>query len=238
MKQFTKMMAVVVLAASTISCKKDIIGRGPITTETRSITGFKGIDLRMNGNVYYTNATAWKVEIAAPQSLFGSIETYLVDQNLVVKYSNGRTYDADDRIRINVSGPDVSRFMLNTSGSIYSTNDIQVPALFLRSNGSGNISLQNVITNSIDAEGTVSGSISATGGTTVSAQIKSDASADVNLQGIIAKSVSARTVGSGDIRIRVTEHLDATINGSGSIYYTGYPSVSPHISGSGHLVRY
>jgi hypothetical protein len=128
--------------------------------------------------------------------------------------------------------------MLNTSGSIYSTNDIQVPALFLRLHGSGNISLQNVIANSIDAEGTVSGSISATGGTAISAQIKSDASADVNLQGIIAKSVSARTVGSGDIRIRVTEHLDATINGSGSIYYTGYPSVSPHISGSGHLVRY
>ena len=55
---------------------------------------------------------------------------------------------------------------------------------------------------------------------------------------ISAKSVTAKTSGSGSIKVKAADHLDATVEGSGSIYFTGYPSVSSHIYGTGHLIHF
>jgi hypothetical protein len=237
MKKLTTAILVTSIALGGVSCKKDLIGDGPITTETRSTQPFTGIDLRMNGNVYYTNAAETKLEITARESIHAELETKIVDNRLVIRYKNGKTYDADASIRINVSAPDVSAFLLNTSGSIICMNDIQPANLLLRSNGSGDISLQKVVTNNIDAESTVSGRIIAAGGSTVNEKLKTDGSGKIDMAAVSAKAATVRTIGSGDIKVKVSENLDVTIDGSGSVYFSGYPFISTHISGSGHLVR-
>ena len=86
MKKITTIILLAALMAATTSCKKDIIGEGPVVTETRSITGFSGIDLQMNGNVYYKNEPNWKVEVSAKQSIHGILETKLVNNKLVIRY--------------------------------------------------------------------------------------------------------------------------------------------------------
>lgn len=238
MKKLATIILLTAVIFGSISCKKDLVGEGPVTTQIRTIQNFTGIDLRMNGNVYYTKDSATKLEITAKESIHGMLETTVINNTLVIRYSNGKTYDADETIRINVSAPDVSGFVLNTSGSILCTTDIQPANLFLRSNGSGDISLKGVTTNSIDAESNVSGRITATNGTAVSERLKSDASGKFDFSGVAAKTVVAKTIGSGDIKVKVSDRLDATINGSGSIYFSGFPLLTSHISGSGHIVRF
>jgi hypothetical protein len=238
MKKTTTAVLFIAMIAASVSCKKDVIGHGPATTETRTVTNFTGIDLQMNGNVFYTNDATWKVEVTAKESILPVLETKVVDNRLVIRYTNGRTYDADESIRINVSGPGVSSFQLNTSGSIYCVNAIQPATLFLRSGGSGNISLQNVVTNTIVAESTVSGRITAAGGSAISGQLKTDGSGKVDLSGVDAKNVIAHIIGSGDIKVRVADKLDATIDGSGSVYFSGSPLITTHINGSGRLIRF
>lgn len=198
MKKITTAILVTAVMAGTVSCKKDLVGDGPIVTQTRTIQNFSAIDLRMNGNVYYTKGSTPKLEITAKESIHSMLETSIVDNKLVIRYYNGKTYDNDGTIRINVTAPDVSSFMLNTSGSIYSTNNITAANLYLRVSGSG----------------------------------------DIDLPGITAKTATAVTEGSGDIKLKVSDHLDATIKGSGSIYFSGNPYISTHISGSGYLVRF
>ena len=237
MKQLTAALLATIVALGSVSCKKDLIGDGPITTETRSIQPFTGIDLRMNGNVYYTKAAETKLEITARESIHSELETKIVDDRLVIRYKDGKTYDADETIRINVSGPDVSAFILNTSGSIVCMNDIQPANLLLRSYGSGDISLQKVVTNNIDAESTVSGRIISAGGTTVTEKLKTNGSGKIDMAAVAARSATVRTIGSGDIKVKVSQDLDVTIDGSGSVYFSGYPAISTHISGSGRLVR-
>ena len=84
MKNFAIALLLVALTASFSSCKKDLIGEGPISTETRSITNFNSIDLQMNGNVYFKNDPQWKVEISARQSILPILETQVINKKLVI----------------------------------------------------------------------------------------------------------------------------------------------------------
>jgi Putative auto-transporter adhesin, head GIN domain len=238
MKKLTTAILLITLIAGFSSCRKEVIGEGPITTETRPVTNFTSIDLRMNGNVYFSQEANWKVEVTAKESIHSILETFVVNNSLVIKYKNGKTYDEDASIRINISGPSVSGFMLNTSGNIICTNDIMTSNLFLRTSGSGDIVLQKVIANNIDAESTVSGRITAAAGVVVNEKLKTNGSGKIDLSAIAANNVSARTIGSGDIKVKVSDHLDATIDGSGSVYFRGYPQVSTHIHGSGAVIRF
>lgn len=238
MNKLTTAIVFMVLVAISFSCKKEIIGDGPITTATRTVSDFTGIDLQMNGNVYYTNGSEWKLEVTARESIHSILETRVINNKLVVRYYNGKTYDADESIRINVTGPGVSSFELNTSGSIYCQNAIAPANLYLRSSGSGSIFLQSVTTNSIEAESTTSGRITAGYGTTNTEKLKTNGSGKIDLSAIAAKNVTARTIGSGDIKVKVSERLDVTIDGSGSVYFSGSPLITSHINGSGDLVRF
>jgi hypothetical protein len=192
----------------------------------------------MNGTVYYTKSATTKVEVSAKESIHSMLETTVIDNKLVIRYKNGKVYDADPSIRINISAPDMNYLVVKNTGSIFCMNDIQPSDLVLRSYGSGNIYLQKVVTNNIDAESTVSGRINAAGGSTVSMRLKTDGSGKIDLAAVAAKTASTRIIGSGDISVRVSENLDVTIDGSGSVYFSGYPSISTHISGSGRLVRF
>jgi hypothetical protein len=237
MKKLTTAILITAATLGSVSCKKEVIGDGPITTETRTVQSFTGIDLRMNGNVYYTSSSERRVEISARQSIHGMLETSVVDNRLVIKYRNGKTYDADESIRIHVFAPDMNTLMLNSSGSIFGMNDIQTTSLMLRSYGSGIISLQKIVANNIDAESTVSGRITASGGTTQFEKLKTNGSGKIDLSAVSAKSATVRTIGSGDIKVKVSDDLDVTIEGSGSVYFSGYPYITTHISGTGRLVR-
>jgi Putative auto-transporter adhesin, head GIN domain len=237
MKKLTTAILGTVIAIGSVSCKKDVIGDGPIITKSRTVQPFTGIDLRMNGTVNYRKAAEYSLEVTAKESIHPILETLVIDNKLVIRYKNGKTYDADESIRINVSGPTVNALLTNTSGSINVASDLEPGSLLLRSSGSGNIYLQKVITGSIDAESTQSGHIYASGGSTATAKLKTDGSGKIDLSAIAAKSVTTRIIGSGDIKVRASENLDVTIIGSGSVYFTGYPFITTHISGSGRLVR-
>ena len=100
MKKLTAAILLITLIAGFSSCRKEVIGEGPISTEARSITNFSSIDLRMNGNVYFSQENNWKVEVTAKESIHSILETIVVNNNLVIKYRNGRTYDEDASIRI------------------------------------------------------------------------------------------------------------------------------------------
>jgi hypothetical protein len=51
-----------------------------------------------------------------------------------------------------------------------------------------------------------------------------------------AQTCQADIVGSGNIEISVANHLDATLEGSGSVFYKGNPLIKEDIQGSGRVV--
>lgn len=231
------LIIVVALATGLASCHKEIIGEGPITVETRNVGSFTGIELQMNGNVYYRVDSVFKIEISARESIHDMLETKVVNGVLTMRYYDGKTYDNDESLRITVSGPGLKHFVTNSSGNINAVTDIDVPNVYLRSSGSGNITMMNIKALGIEAESKQSGKISAGTGTANTALLKTEGSGTVDLRYINVKYATAKLRGSNDIRVRVAEKLDATIYGSGWLLYYGRPSVDATILGTGRVVR-
>ena len=232
-------MAVVsVLAVSIMGCRKAITGAGPYVAENRAIENFNGIELLMNGDIYYSKGNNRNLEIVAQQNILDNLQTLVLDDKLIIKYRNDKSYDADETIRINITAPEVNDFELKSSGSIYVLSNLQVNQLFLHNSGSGSMSLKNVAAGNIEAVTNASGNIIVSDGMTVNENARTSGSGKIDLAGILSRTATVRTSGSGKILVKVADHLHATIEGSGSIYYGGYPDVSSHISGTGHLVHY
>ena len=95
MKKITTMILLSVITASIIGCKKDIAGVGPHVTESRPLSHFTGIDLRMNGNVFYKKGNTPALEIVTQQNILDMLETNVINNILVIRYRGGRTSDAD-----------------------------------------------------------------------------------------------------------------------------------------------
>ena len=60
-----------------------------------------------------------------------------------------------------------------------------------------------------------------------------------NFSGFLLKTETCQVdiVGSGKCEVTVDNHLDATLEGSGSVYYKGYPTILEEIHGSGSVVN-
>ena len=63
-------------------------------------------------------------------------------------------------------------------------------------------------------------------------------SGDVRLGGLAARDVTASVSGSGRLAVQATASLDASISGSGAIFYSGNPAtVTRTITGSGAILE-
>lgn len=216
------------------SCEK-VVGEGPVVTETRNRGGFSGVDLRVSGNVYYTQDADYKLEVRAQQNVLDVLETYVSDNKLVIKYENDVHVRRHEDITIYVSAPDLNSLRVSGSGNITSTGPINANSLEMDVSGSGNIAITDLITNYVEANISGSGNIKVQGGTVTEEKLKISGSGNIDMSGVAAKTANTTTSGSGDTRIHVSERLNVTISGSGSVYYTGQPVINVNISGSGRV---
>jgi hypothetical protein len=61
---------------------------------------------------------------------------------------------------------------------------------------------------------------------------------DAQLQELVARDVVATVPGTGRLQVNATRLLDASVSGTGAIFYTGNPSdVNESVTGTGAIVR-
>jgi len=238
MKMLASMILLSAITAGMIACSKTKNGEGPRARQERYTTGFTSIELRANADVYYTQGSLKSISVDGPQYILDDLETIAADGRLIIRFSNGKTWQGHESIRIHITAPDVSSFSLNSSGSIFFMNTLQKDALLLYNNGSGDISLKDIAVRNLEAYATNTGGISAETGNALSATVKSSGSGDINLSAVNAQTVTAHNTAAGKIQVKAAAWLKAKIEGSGSIFYKGYPQISSQISGPGYLVHY
>ena len=62
-------------------------------------------------------------------------------------------------------------------------------------------------------------------------------SGDASAASLPGAKARARLSGSGDLRLGVSQELDATLSGSGDLAYSGRPKLQSKVSGSGELIN-
>jgi len=220
------------------SCRK-VVGEGPVATETRPAGNFTGISSGMSGKVIVTIGPAFKIEVRAQQNVLNVLKTNVVNGILEIDFKENVHIKTHQEVIAFVTLPTIDRLRLSGSGNMDVQGGLVTNSLKLDISGSGDIIVQDAtVTDKINARVSGSGSMKLLNGSAKNEDLAISGSGSMDLSGIAAEKAVAQLSGSGDIRVDLSQTLDAHIAGSGSVYYRGSPVVSTHISGSGKVVPF
>ena len=234
MKGIYAVLLAIAGAVALSSCEK-VVGEGPVVTETRNVTDFKGVSVAISGKVNYQVAPTYKVEVSAQRNILNVLQTERHGDELVIKFREGTNVKSHEEIIINISAPVAEFANLSGSAELTVMGDIVSPALGLRVSGSGNIVVSKAITDDLTATITGSGNIRINQGSSFNEKLKISGSGNIDVSEITGSKVQAEISGSGHIRVHAVQTLNATISGSGSVFYKGTPQISTSVSGSGSV---
>lgn len=223
------------LMALVLSACEKVTGDGPVVTETRNLTNFSGVDLRMNADVIYKQAPDYKVEVSAQDNIQDRLITEVENGKLVVRVKNDVRLRRHEPITITVQSPELNRLRVSGSGKITSTGLLNADELEVDISGSGDIELADLVTGYLDVDISGSGDFKVVSGMAPEELLRITGSGDIDVANVLAKNVISNTSGSGTTRVNVSDQLRVTISGSGNVYYKGQPSISTSTSGSGKL---
>jgi hypothetical protein len=188
-------------------------GSGKSASETRSVTGFKGVTLKGTGQLHIDTNGTESLEITADDNLLPYITTEIQGDQLVIGTKDGQNVSPSKDIVYKLSAKTMNSINLAGSGEV-DAKGINTDQLKVILGGSGNISVAGMAG---QQEATIAGS-----GNYDGKQLKT-------------KTTSINIAGSGDANVDVSDKLSVLIAGSGSVRYTGDPMVTKNILGSGSV---
>jgi len=236
MKKISFLLMMLCSSLLIVSCEK-IRGKGDVTTENRTVTGYTGISLSLSGTVYFKQDSVYSLQISAQQNVIDRLVTGVEGNTLVIKMKPHVILGTHEPIRIYISAPDVSSLDVSGSGDIYTENNWITAEINAEISGSGSITIAYAEADRFTAKISGSGSIKTLGGKVTEEDLKISGSGDIDQQNVLADNVVTGTSGSGETYVNAQKWLDVTISGSGDVYYYGNPSIEVHISGSGSLKK-
>ncbi len=224
-------------ALTVTSCHR-INGEGPTITQTYNYTGFSGVYAGIDGDVYFTQDSVYKVEIVGQANIISEVQTSVENGVLQMNFKPLANIGRHTRLTAYVSAPAAYNLGVNGSGTLKVLQPLISSDLTLKVNGSGDVYVAQL--NGSNLYGTISGSggITVASGTVRNESLQISGSGDINMLNILTKTCNTRTSGSGSTKVNVSDNLDVNISGSGSVYYLGNPSIHSTISGSGKVIHY
>ncbi len=213
-----------------------IKGKGPIVTETRTVSGFKGIANECSVNIHVKQDSFYQVEVAGQKNIIDLLQTKLDGSVLVIKYQPNAMINISETVDVYITAPNYESFKMSGSGNITTESPITADMMIMKISGSGAITSDNLKVITLDTKISGSGSIDLKGiGTTVSHTVSG--SGNLSAIDFATENTDATISGSGNMVIRVSQVLNAKISGSGNIQYKGSPTVNVDISGSGSIKK-
>jgi Putative auto-transporter adhesin, head GIN domain len=197
-----------IVVVTTLAVRSDH-GSGVAATEHRGLAPFSAVELAGENTVTIRVGPAQSVAVTADDDLIQRVTTTVRNGRLVVANEGGFTTAA--RMSVAVTVPSLDRVVLS---------------------GSGTVSVVGVRGTDFVADLSGTGTVAASGTVDHLTAVLSD-TGTVDLQGLIAREAVARMDGTGMIGVHATSTLDATLTGTGSIVYSGSPSVRTHNTGTG-----
>lgn len=235
----TLLLSVLSLAVVCLnpSCNK-IAGDGPVISQKLNIKGFTGVYAGIDGDIYFTQDSVFKVEIVGQSNIISHIQTYVENGVLQMHFEPLANIGRHTRLSVYISAPAAYNLGINGSGSLKVLQPVISSDLNVKVNGSGDIYIAQLSGTNLYGNISGSGSINIGGGTVRSESLQISGSGNIDLLNITAKTADTRTSGSGDIRVNVADDLTVNISGSGDVYYMGNPAIHASISGSGRVQHY
>jgi hypothetical protein len=184
-------------------------------SENREVSGFTGVELTAIGDLRIDQTGTDSLTIEADTDVLRQLTSDVSGGILRLGVLPGATIDASGPIVYRLTAATLDSIAVAGAGDVTAAN-LRAGRLAVQISGAGEMRL----TGAVDAQ-TVT--ISGTG--------KYDA------EGLPSATAEISIRGAGNAVLRVSDRLDATVSGVGSVEYIGDPQVSKDISGVGSVKR-
>jgi Putative auto-transporter adhesin, head GIN domain len=187
-------------------------GSGVEATQTRQLPSFTSVDLAGANVVTVHVGDKQAVVVHADDNLLQFITTDVRDGELVI--ANTGTFTARSPMRVDATVPNLDAATLSGAG-VVTVDTVKAEKFVARLPGTGVLHVSGTV-RSLDA------TLNGTG--------------DLQLQNLISHDATVAVAGSGRLQVNTTGTLDASVSGSGAIFYQGNPTnVTRSVTGSGAI---
>lgn len=226
-----------ILMLGLASCTKKFAGVGPSVTKTYTVSNFTGVNLAMDAEVTYVLDSVCHVEITAQENIHDLMKVNTQSNTLNIGFKTFVNLLKHDPIKIRVHAPALEMVEVSGSGSVHAIGQFASNNFEANVSGSGKVEVDYIQAFNLDVNISGSGSVWLNGGVSESTSTHISGSGKVEMTLHKSSQVITHTSGSGNTKVWAEKTLNATISGSGDVYYKGNPAIETHISGSGKIIK-
>jgi hypothetical protein len=237
----TKICAIAFVLISTFSFSQT-------TKKVLELPEFKSIYVNSNYTVYLKQTNKQEVTVEALTEIFSATEIKVENGILMINVErkpdnpNKSLWAKIDDIKLNptmklyVSMKNIDELQVNASGKLISENSLATNNLSLAVNGNGSMDV-DIKGDILKAEVSGSGNLALRGyATSMDAMISG--SGAINGYTCSIESAKVKLTGSGTAELNVSNAIDATVSGSGTVKHKGNTKTSQKkVYGSGSVER-
>jgi hypothetical protein len=229
------LIGTVLLSACSISV---VQGSGHIITENRSVSNFHAVKLSALGDLTITQGTTESLTVQADDNLMKLINAEVVNGVLEISFDNNAWtsyYLSGESIKFDLTVVNLDSISFAGAGKI-TVQNLNVPNLSTSLTGAGSMSINHLTSDKLTVQLSGAGSLNADG-TITSQEINLSGVGSYQAADLQSADASVSLSGVGSATVWVTNTLDVTVSGAGSIGYYGEPVVTKNITGLGSLVN-
>ncbi|CAN1211306.1 Putative auto-transporter adhesin head GIN domain-containing protein [Tumidithrix helvetica PCC 7403] len=192
-----------------------IRGSGVFKTESREVTTFSSISFKSVGKLKIQQNGKESLTISAEDNILPILESRVSDQILYISNANESSINPTKPIEFVVEVKSLESLNIDGVGSI-EANGIQGKRLSVSLDGVGSVAIAgnvDVLDLSLSGVGSFQGG-----------ELKTN-------------QATVRNKGVGSAVVNVSDRLDATVSGIGSIEYIGFPQVKESVKGMGAIKK-
>ena len=222
-------------SSSNTTSTRRVDGSGVLDQESRQVAAFARVLFAAIGEVDIEQGAQQALSIEAEDNLLTYLETDVIGDELLISIANGIDLNPTMPIQFNLTVVDLAEVTHAGVGSI-DVPDLVAPQLSLSLAGVGDLDVTNLTGQTLDVNHAGVGEIRVTG-TVDSQTVMVSGVGDYDGEDLVSADAVVTSSAVGSVTVRVSDTLDVTINGPGSVFYIGNPVITSSITGGGTLQK-
>lgn len=216
---------------------KTIKGDGNLKKESRTVAGFSALSANGPLDVQISYGTSGNLQVEADGNLLPYIETKVEGGKLTIQVKEHVNLKSQSRMVVYISMTEIKSLHESGSGNISGSgafrNDGKTD---IKVSGSGDIKLNFDSFDDLDLAVSGSGNVYLKGSKAGDISAAISGSGNIDCINVPCDNAKAKISGSGNIKVDARKSIDASISGSGNVYYKeDVDNISSKVSGSGKV---
>lgn len=208
----TLALMALLIGCSGVGGPVDIIrGSGNVVTEERPLNGFTAVSLQGLGRLEIDQTGSESVSITADDNFLPYIETRVQGSKLIIAIQDNTTFNEITDLVYHVTVKSIDNLELDGAGDI-EVNHLDVEDWQVNLDGGGNINVSGKATRQ---------------------EVEINGLGLYNAEDLSCQEATVQQNGAGMVVVQVSDQLDVTIDGVGSVEYIGNPTVTKTLNGLG-----